>query len=109
MTITARGVPVRFFLPVPVPVIYDPKTGGSGSGTGFFIRVNFQLFRFADGGGGSRRVYMAWRTHGGGISAALFGATRELRASRVGRVFCALLAAAYANGESKSAVTSRKM
>ena len=37
-----------FFLPVPVPVVFDPKTGGSGSGTGFFIRVNFRLFRFAD-------------------------------------------------------------
>ena len=37
-----------FSLPVPVPVIFDPKTGGSGSGSGFFIRVSFQLFRFAD-------------------------------------------------------------
>mgnify|MGYP003450112099 CR=1 FL=1 len=38
-----------FFLPVPVPVVFDPKTGGSGSGSGFFfIRVNFRLFRFAD-------------------------------------------------------------
>ena len=33
-----------FFLPF--PVVLDPKTGGSGFGTGFFIRVNFRLFRF---------------------------------------------------------------
>ena len=89
-----------------MPVIYDPKTGGSG--TGFLICVNFQLFdsRMAEGEDHEARI---WRTHGSGISAALFGVTRELRASRVGRVFCALMAAAYANGKSESAVTSRKV
>jgi hypothetical protein len=38
-------VPVRLFSAG--SGFYDPKTGGSGSGTGFFS-VNFRLFRFAD-------------------------------------------------------------
>ena len=32
-----------FFLPVPVPVVFDPKTGGSGSGTGFFYSRQFSV------------------------------------------------------------------
>jgi hypothetical protein len=31
-----------FFLPV--PVVFDPKTGGSGSGTGFFTASIFGCF-----------------------------------------------------------------